>query len=205
MDSEAILEPGLDPFVLANRWLEEAVASEPADANAAALATADTEGFPNVRMVLIKNIAAGVGGSFVFYTNLESVKGREIAGNPRAALVLYWKSRRRQLRARGPLEPVTPTEADEYFGSRPLQSRYGAWASRQSRPLSSRAALLGEVARLSARYPLGPPRPPHWSGFRLRPVEIEFWKNGAFRLHDRARWTRPHSQSPDWSVTRLHP
>ena len=141
----------------------------------------------------------------MFYTNLESVKGLEIAANPRAALVLHWKSRGRQLRARGPLEAVSDSEADAYFQSRPLQSRIGAWASRQSKPLSSRAALLAEVAKITARYPAGPPRPPHWSGFLMRPTKIEFWMSGPFRLHDRARWTRTARDSSEWSLARLQP
>ncbi len=205
MDELSIFYARQDPLELAGLWLEEAWRSEPSDANAAALATAGEDRAPNVRMVLVKGISPGAEGGFVFYTNLESVKGREIAANPKAALVLHWKSLGRQLRARGPLEPVSSTEADAYFESRPLQSRLGAWASRQSMPLASRAALMAEVARITASYPAGPPRPPHWSGFRMRPTEIEFWKNGLFRLHDRARWVRSTRDDGEWAVTRLQP
>ena len=205
MGREAIFDGNQDPLALACLWQEEAWKTEPSDANAAALATAGADGAPNVRMVLVKAISSGTGGGFVFYTNLESVKGREIAENSVAALVLHWKSRGRQLRARGPLVPVSDAEADAYFLSRPLESRIGAWASRQSRPLVSRAALMEEVVRITARYPGGPRRPPHWSGFRMRPREIEFWMNGRFRLHDRVRWTRSAVDSSEWSLTRLQP
>ncbi len=205
MTDNAVFDANQDPLDLAFRWLEEARDSEPSDANAAAVATADADGAPNVRMVLVKEISTGRGGGLVFYTNLESVKGREIAANPRAALVLHWKSLGRQLRARGPLEAVLDSEADAYFRSRPMQSRIGAWASRQSQPISSRVALLAEVAKVTARYPGGPPRPPHWSGFRMWPIEIEFWMNGPFRLHDRVRWTRATAGSTEWSLMRLQP
>ena len=205
MTDNTVFDRNRDPLELAVRWQEEARRSEPSDPDAAALATADANGAPNVRMVLVKDISPGRGGGLVFYTNLESVKGREIAGNPQAALVLHWKSLGRQLRARGPLEAVLDSEADAYFGSRPMQSRIGAWASRQSQPISSRAALLAEVAKVAARHPGGPPRPPHWSGFRMRPTEIEFWMNGSFRLHDRVRWTRATTDSTEWSLMRLQP
>lgn len=194
-----------DPLEVAIAWQREAWELEPADANAAALATADAEGVPNVRMVLVKEITAGVGGGFTFYTNLGSAKGDEFAANPRAALVLHWKSNLRQLRVRGPVEPVGSAEADAYYASRPYQSRIGAWASRQSAPLASKAALLAAVARFTAEYPHSPPRPAHWSGFRLRPLEIEFWQNGAFRLHDRFRWRRPAIGEARWSCVRLYP
>jgi pyridoxamine 5'-phosphate oxidase len=195
-----------DPLALARRWLEEARESEPNDPNAIALATAGADGLPNVRMVLLKEIEPGaVSGGFVFYTNLESAKGRELAANPQAAFVAHWKSLRRQLRARGPVERVAEAQADAYYASRPYQSRIGAWASRQSEPLESRAALVAEAAKVAARHPVDPPRPPHWSGFRLRPVEIEFWADGAFRLHDRFRWTRPAPEAEAWSVVRLNP
>lgn len=205
MNDNPIFDPYRDPLELARLWQDEARETEPSDPNAAALATAGSDGAPNVRMVLVKGISSGAGGGLVFYTNLESVKGLEIAANPRAALVLHWKSRGRQLRARGPLEAVSDSEADAYFQSRPLQSRIGAWASRQSKPLSSRAALLAEVAKITARYPAGPPRPPHWSGFLMRPTKIEFWMSGPFRLHDRARWTRTARDSSEWSLARLQP
>lgn len=207
---------GDDPFALARRWLAEAEGAEPNDANAVALATADASGLPNVRMVLLKEIesAGGGGGAdggegehggFVFYTNHEGAKGRELAENPQAALVMHWKSLRRQVRARGPVERVGAEQSDEYFASRAYQSRIGAWASKQSRPLRSRAALLAEVAKYAARHPVSPPRPPHWGGYRIRPVEMEFWADGEFRLHDRFRWVRDTPDAAAWTTTRLNP
>lgn len=197
---------GEDPYALARAWLEEATRSEPNDPNAVALATAGADGLPNVRMVLLKEIEESqTAGGFVFYTNHGSAKGQELAANPQAAMVLHWKSLRRQVRLRGPVEEVAAEQADAYYASRPLQSRYGAWASEQSRPLASRGALMAKVAMVAARHPLGPPRPPHWGGFRIRPVEMEFWADGDFRLHDRFRWTRPAPDAPGWSVTRLNP
>ena len=195
-----------DPYALARAWLEEAGESEPNDPTAMALATADRTGLPNVRMVLLKEIEENPArGGFVFYSNLESPKGRELADNPKAAVVLHWKSLRRQVRARGPVEPVSAKQADAYFDSRPYQSRLGAWASRQSRPLANRRSLMAEVARLAAKHPTSPPRPPHWSGFRIRATEIEFWANGDFRLHDRFRWTRLRPDATQWTVQRLNP
>lgn len=195
-----------DPYALARAWLEEATASEPNDPTAAALATVDHHGLPNVRMVLLKEIEESQArGGFVFYTNLESAKGHELKANPRAALVLHWKSLGRQVRLRGPVEPVPAKMADEYYASRPYQARIGAWASRQSRPLASRRALLAEVAKLAAKYPRNPPRPEFWGGLRIRPVEIEFWAQGDFRLHDRFRWTRLKPDFSKWAVQRLHP
>ncbi len=195
-----------DPYALARAWLEEAAASEPRDPNAAALATVDGQGMPNVRMVLLKEIEESqTRGGFVFYTNLESAKGQELKANPRAALVLHWKSLNRQVRLRGPVEPVPGRQADAYYATRPYQARIGAWASRQSRPLASRRALLAEVAKLAAKYPRNPPRPEHWGGFRIRPLEIEFWAEGDFRLHDRFRWTRLKPDATKWTVQRLHP
>ncbi|MFN3616023.1 MAG: pyridoxamine 5'-phosphate oxidase [Rubrimonas sp.] len=197
---------GDDPFALARAWLAEATRTEPEDPNAIALATTGTDGLPNVRMVLLKDIEGdNPDGAFVFYTNYESAKGAELAQNPKAAFVMHWKSLRRQVRARGPVERVEAATADAYYASRAYQSRIGAWASRQSQPLSSRAALVAEAAKVAARHPLNPPRPPHWGGFRIRPVEIEFWSDGPFRLHDRFRWTRAATGSPDWTVTRLNP
>jgi pyridoxamine 5'-phosphate oxidase len=198
---------GDDPFMLARIWLAEATRSEPEDANAIALATSDPEGLPNVRMVLLKDIdgANAADGGFVFYTNFESVKGRELAANPQAAFVMHWKSLRRQIRARGPVEKVDDATADAYYESRAYQSRIGAWASRQSQPLESRAALVGAAARVAARYPMKPPRPPHWGGWRIRPLEIEFWADNAYRMHDRFRWTRAAVADADWTVTRLNP
>jgi pyridoxamine 5'-phosphate oxidase len=195
-----------DPYALARAWLAEAEASEPGDANAVALATVDGQGLPNVRMVLLKEIEPSqTRGGFVFYTNFESAKGHELKTNAKAAMVLHWKSLNRQVRLRGAVEQVGAEQADAYYGSRAYQSRIGAWASRQSRPLANRRALLAEVARIAARYPRNPPRPEHWGGFRIRPVEIEFWAEGDFRLHDRFRWTRLKPDSPVWTVQRLNP
>ena len=198
---------GDDPFAMAQAWLDEALEAELNDANAMALATVDESGLPNVRMVLLKDIepATRHGGGFVFYTNFESAKGTELRANPQAALVLHWKSLHRQVRVRGPVEEVGAAQADDYYNSRAYQSRIGAWASKQSRPLKSRAALMAEVAKHTARHPIKPPRPPHWGGFRIRPVEIEFWADGDFRLHDRFRWTRSSPDETGWSVQRLNP
>lgn len=192
---------GDDPVELARRWLAEAERSEPNDPNAIALSTVDSQGMPNVRMVLLKEIAAD---SFVFYTNYESAKGRELDQSGKAAFVLHWKSLRRQIRVRGNVSRVEGREADEYFASRSLKSRLGAWASRQSRPLSSRTALMAEVARITATRGTSPPRPPFWGGFRISPVEMEFWADGDFRLHDRFFWSR-ESGSTRWNVCRLNP
>lgn len=189
-----------DPWALFSEWMALAQASEPEDANAMALATADSDHLPDVRIVLLKGADPS---GFVFYTNRDSAKGDQIARNPQAAIVLHWKSLRRQVRARGPLSPVTDAEADTYFASRARESRLGAIASRQSRPLDARATLMAEVAALSERYGDGPiPRPENWSGFRLAPVEIEFWQNGDFRLHDRVRFTRHEG---GWARARLYP
>jgi pyridoxamine 5'-phosphate oxidase len=191
-----------DPIVLFGAWLQEAEQSEPNDPNAMALATVDAAGVPNVRMVLLK--AFGEAG-FAFYTNLESAKGRELAANPHAALCFHWKSLNRQVRLRGAVERVTDAEAETYFASRARQSQLGAIASRQSQPLVSRAALEEEVAALAAKYGDDDiPRPQHWSGFRLKPVEIEFWQAGAFRLHDRLRFTRARADQ-SWTKVRLYP
>ncbi len=192
---------GDDPFDLARAWLDEARESEPNDPDAIALATVDGEGLPNVRMVLLKEIEDD---GFLFYTNYGSRKAQEIDGAGMAAFVLHWKSLRRQIRVRGPVEREDGPKADAYFRSRSLKSRLGAWASRQSEPLSSRSALMAEVARVTAAKGTNPDRPPFWGGFRLRPVEIEFWADGAFRLHDRFRWSRLGFSDP-WKVTRLHP
>jgi pyridoxamine 5'-phosphate oxidase len=192
---------GDDPFALVRAWLAEAEPLEPNDPNAIALATVDDAGMPNVRMVLLKEIEAD---AFVFYTNYESRKAAEIAQAGKAAFVLHWKSLRRQIRVRGTTSREDGPQADAYFASRSLKSRLGAWASRQSQPLSSRAALMAEVAKVTARHGTNPPRPPFWGGIRITPVEIEFWADGAFRLHDRFRWTRPALGAP-WTVTRLNP
>jgi pyridoxamine 5'-phosphate oxidase len=189
-----------DPFALFAAWMREAEAAEPEDPNAMALATAGSDGLPDVRMVLLKGFDER---GFVFYTNVQSAKGEELAQNPQAALVLHWKSLRRQVRARGPVSPVTPEEADAYFESRRRESRLGAIASQQSRPLADRAALMAEVTELAARYENGPiPRPEHWTGFRIAPVSLEFWQNGDYRLHDRVRFTRT---GDGWSRARLYP
>lgn len=189
------------PFDLFADWFREATASEPEDANAMALATSDENGLPNVRMVLLKGFDEN---GFVFYTNTDSNKGRELAANGQAAICLHWKSLRRQVRARGAVEIVSDAEADAYFASRPRDSRIGAWASRQSRPLESRFALEKAVAANAAKYAIGEiPRPPHWTGFRIAPATIEFWMDRPFRLHDRVVFTR----EPDgrWAKTRLYP
>jgi len=191
-----------EPFTLFGQWLKDAEASEPNDANAMTLATVDAEGLPDARMVLLKGFDAL---GFVFYTNTGSAKGQEILASMKAALVFHWKSLRRQVRVRGPVEMVSDREADEYFASRPRGSRIGAWASLQSQPLESRFALEKAVARYTAKYGIGEiPRPAHWTGFRVRPVQIEFWHDRPFRLHDRLVFRRG---APDgaWSKARLFP
>lgn len=191
-----------DPFALFDTWFEEAAQSEVNDPNAMALATVDGDGLPDVRMVLLKGADPA---GFVFYTNTESAKGTELAANPKAAVVFHWKSLQRQVRVRGPVERVTDAEADAYFASRARDSRIGAWASQQSRPLESRFALEKAVAYHAARFAVGEvPRPPHWTGFRIRPVYMEFWQNGLFRLHDRVVFRRPEPEG-DWSRQRLYP
>ncbi len=190
---------GDDPLALARAWLVEAEAAEPNDANAMALATVDVEGLPNVRMVLLKEIEAA---GFVFYTNYGSAKAVELDGARKAAVVLHWKSLRRQVRVRGQVERAGGAQADAYYRSRGLQSRIGAWASRQSQPLGSRAELEAAVERVVAERGEDPPRPPFWGGYRIVPVEIEFWADGAHRLHDRFRWTR---SGTGWEAVRLSP
>jgi pyridoxamine 5'-phosphate oxidase len=192
---------GDDPFAIARRWLDEAAQTEPNDPNAIALATVDAQGMPNMRMVLLKEIADD---GFVFYTNYESAKGQELAVSGKAGFVMHWKTLRRQVRVRGHVSRQDGAEADEYFASRSLKSRLGAWASQQSRPLSSRAALMAEVAKVSARHGINPPRPPFWGGFKITPIEIEFWADGDYRLHDRFVWCR-EDPTNDWNVTRLNP
>lgn len=192
---------GDNPFEIAKAWLSEAETSEPNDPNAIALGTVDPDGLPNVRMVLLKDIEED---AFVFYTNYDSKKGQEIEASGKAAFVLHWKSLRRQIRVRGIVEREDGQAADDYFNSRSLKSRLGAWASAQSRPLSSRAALVAEVAKVTAKQGSNPTRPPNWGGFRIRPVEIEFWADGAFRLHDRFKWTKVDAAST-WDVERLNP
>lgn len=192
---------GDDPFTLAQTWLSEAEGQEINDPNAIALASVDADGLPNVRMVLLKDIEAD---AFVFYTNYGSAKGQEIDASGKAAFVMHWKSLRRQIRVRGITEREEGPQADAYYQSRSLKSRLGAWASHQSQPLESRNALMVDVAKVTAQHGPNPARPPFWGGFRIRPLEIEFWADGAFRLHDRFRWTRPALAAP-WQVTRLHP
>lgn len=191
-----------DPFTLFATWMAEAEASEPNDPNGMALATADSQGRPSVRMVLLKGYDRD---GFVFYTNLESKKGRQIAENPNAGLLFHWKSLRRQIRLEGPLTPVSEEEADAYFASRPKQSQIGAWASDQSRPTEGRFELEKRVATFAAKFAVqSVPRPKHWSGFRLSPRYIEFWKDGAFRLHERLVFTRDSSDEA-WTTQRLFP
>lgn len=190
-----------EPFRLFEEWMAVAEAHEPNDPNAMALATVDETGLPNVRMVLLKGVDEA---GFVFYTNYESTKGRELLGAGKAALCFHWKSLRRQIRVRGAVSPVGDEEADAYYNSRARQSRIGAWASKQSRPLESRFALEKEVAKYAAKYALGSiPRPPYWSGFRLVPQTIEFWHDRPFRLHDRVIFAR-HDDG-HWDKTRLYP
>lgn len=192
---------GDNPFVIAQSWLAEAERSELNDPNAIALSTVDATGMPNVRMVLLKEIEAD---AFVFYTNYTSAKGQEIEAAGKAAFVMHWKSLRRQIRVRGLVSREEGPQADAYYTSRSLQSRLGAWASHQSQPLASRGALMAEVAKVTVTQGPMPKRPPFWGGFRITPVEIEFWADGAFRLHDRFRWTRA-SQTDAWQVQRLNP
>jgi pyridoxamine 5'-phosphate oxidase len=191
-----------EPFALFEQWFAEAKSKEPNDPEAMALATADADGLPDVRMVLLKKWSPE---GFVFYTNAESAKGRQLAANMKAAGLFHWKSLRRQVRLRGPVEAVADAESDEYFASRPRDSRIGAWASQQSRPLESRFALEKAVALYAAKYAVGEvPRPPYWRGFRIRPVAMEFWVDKPFRLHDRVRF---HRDAPEgaWRKERLYP
>lgn len=191
-----------EPFLLFAAWMEEASRSEPNDPNAMAVATAGADGFPDVRMILLKGFDDS---GFVFYTNLDSAKARELRERPQAALLFHWKSLRRQVRIRGTVSPVSDAEADAYFATRPRLSQIGAWASKQSSPLESRLAFEKAVALVTARHPLGTiPRPPFWSGFRVVPIAMEFWHDRPFRLHDRVAFTRSHPNEP-WTKTRLYP
>lgn len=192
---------GDNPFKLAQHWLREAEVVEPNDPNAIALSTVDADGMPNARMVLLKEIESD---GFVFYTNYESAKAAELDFAVKAAFVMHWKSLRRQIRVRGDVIKVDGAQADVYFTSRSLQSRLGAWASRQSRPLKSRTTLLAEVAKVTATHGTNPKRPAFWGGYKIIPTEIEFWADGKFRLHDRFRWTRK-TPSADWETLRLNP
>ncbi len=189
-----------EPVALFIDWLNDARATEPNDANAMTLSTVDANGTPDSRVVLLKDVDAG---GFTFYSNAESAKGEQLAAQPRAALLFHWKSLRRQVRVRGRVEPVTPAEADAYFASRARESRIGAWASEQSRPLESREALELAVARETARFEgQDVPRPERWSGWRIRPDQVEFWRDRPFRLHDRLRFDR---DGAGWTRTRLQP
>lgn len=196
-----------DPFALFDEWLAAATRSEPNDPNAMAVASVDEDGLPNVRMVLLKGLD-GPGPKergFVFYTNFEGKKGQELLASRKAALMFHWKSLERQVRVRGLVSVVSDAEADAYYASRPRLSRIGAWASRQSRPLEGRFALEAEVARYTAKYAIGDiPRPPYWSGFRVTPLEIEFWMSRPFRLHDRIVYRRAAVEAP-WTTSRLFP
>ncbi|BBC71399.1 pyridoxamine 5'-phosphate oxidase [Altererythrobacter sp. B11] len=200
MEPAADAIPATDPFALFDAWFEEARASEPNDANAMALATATPEGAPSVRMVLLKGHDPD---GFVFYTNAQSRKGGEILANPQAALLFHWKSLRRQIRIEGPLSEVTAAEADAYFHSRHPDSQLGSAASDQSRPLASRQTYLDRVEQLRAAYGDGEiPRPPHWTGFRLAPVRMEFWQDRAHRLHERRQFNRVNG---GWQSALLYP
>lgn len=199
-DDPELIFAAEEPIALFSAWLSAAEQTEPNDANAMCLATVDAAGLPDARMVLLKG--HGEDG-FVFYTNLESTKGAELAANPKAALLFHWKSLRRQVRVRGTVQLVGDAEADAYFASRHPQSRIGAWASAQSRPLESREALEARASEFAERFGEIIPRPPNWSGFRLQPREIEFWRDGAHRLHDRFLFKREGRGG--WSRTRLNP
>ncbi len=193
---------GGDPFALFARWMAEAGKAEPVNPNAMALATVDASGHPNVRMVLLKGFDAA---GFVFYSNKESAKGSEIFAHPSAGLCFYWKALGRQVRVRGPLFEVTAEEADAYFATRPHDAQVGAWASAQSRPMDSRFVFEKEIARYTEKFGSEPvPRPAYWTGFRVTPLEIEFWHEKPFRLHDRLVYRRPGASQP-WAQERLFP
>ncbi len=189
-----------DPIGLFGAWFADAARAEPVDADAVALATADAAGAPSVRMVLLKDADAR---GFVFYTNLDSRKGREMQANPKAALCFHWKSLKRQVRVEGAIERVSEGEADAYFAQRPRASQIGAWASLQSQPLESRFALERRIAEFTAKFHVGAvPRPAYWSGFRLIPAQIEFWRERPFRLHERTVY---HRDGGAWTVRKLYP
>jgi pyridoxamine 5'-phosphate oxidase len=191
-----------EPLALFHRWFNEASGTEPNDPNAMTLATADADGMPDARTVLLKGWDEA---GFVFYTNLESAKGRQLEANPKAAILFHWKSLRRQVRVRGLVTRVSDAEADAYFESRPRDSRIGAWASQQSRPMEGRFALEKRVAEYGLKFGLGAvPRPPYWTGLRVAPLRMEFWRDRPFRLHDRLVFERRDTESP-WTSTRLFP
>ncbi|WP_435141717.1 pyridoxamine 5'-phosphate oxidase [Pseudopelagicola sp. nBUS_19] len=192
---------GDDPFSIARKWMKEARESEINDPNAIALSTVDENGLPNARMVLLKDIEDD---AFIFYTNYASAKAQEVDATEKAAFVMHWKSLRRQVRVRGLVTREEGAKADAYYESRSLKSRLGAWASKQSQPLGSRTELMAEVAKITAKHGANPKRPPFWGGYRIVPLEIEFWADGAFRLHDRFRWRRTVPES-EWEVLRLNP
>lgn len=192
---------GEDPFALARAWHAEATVTEPNDPDAVALATVDAQGMPNVRIVLLRDIEAA---AFTFYTNYTSQKAQEIEGAGKAAIVFHWKSLRRQIRVRGIVAREDGAQADAYFASRGLKSRLGTWASAQSQPIADRGVLMGRLDQATAQFGGAPPRPPHWGGFRITPVEIEFWADGDARLHDRFRWTRA-TVADAWKIERLSP
>lgn len=192
---------GEDPIALLRNWLSEATESELRDANAMTLATVDSDGVPNARTVLLKGIEDD---ALVFYTNYESRKAQELESAGSAALLLYWKSLGRQIRVRGTVSRVDDVTSDDYYKSRPLQSRIGAWASAQSQPLTSRQELVSKVEQLTADLGQDPPRPPNWGGYRLKPSEFEFWCEGDFRLHDRFSWVCAENDAT-WKVRRLSP
>lgn len=192
---------GDNPFDIARAWLAEAQVSEPNDPNAIALSTVDADGMPNGRIVLLKEVEDD---GFVFYTNYGSAKGQELDFSGKAAFVMHWKSLRRQIRVRGSVTREDGSQADSYFQSRHPESRIGAWASQQSQPLSSRDALVAQVEKAAVEQGPDPVRPPFWGGFRICPVEIEFWSDGASRLHDRFRWSRQGRVEP-WAIDRLNP
>ena len=201
-DDKGEIAAASDPIAQFAEWFALSKAKEPNDPDAIALATVDADGVPDVRMVLLKGVSAE---GFVFYTNLESAKGEELAANPRAALCFHWKSLRRQVRVRGVVTRVSDAEADAYFATRAKDSQIGAWASRQSRPLEGRFALEREIAAYAAKYALQKvPRPPHWSGFRIQPLAIEFWRDRPFRLHERLVYRRETLDAP-WVTKRLYP
>ncbi len=196
------ITPAPDPFELFQSWMKEAEASEPNDANALALATADARGIPTGRMVLLKGVDPS---GFVFYSNAESVKGGELAANPHAAINFHWKSLRKTVRAQGTVTPVSEAEADAYFATRPKDSQIGAWASPQSRPMEGRFVFEKRIAEYALKYGIGKvPRPPYWKGWRITPLRIEFWRDRPFRLHDRLVYARASAADP-WRTERLFP